>query len=103
MRDKTGELGKSLKRDNVKKMREIRMKRKEEQKFTLPPVLKRNESAKIFLEEYESEFKPGGMQGPVVVGGNHHLLSKDEVAVLSRGPNFTIRRILYTQKASHLA
>ena len=38
------------------------------------------------------------MLGPVVVGGNHHLLSKYEVAVLSRGPNFTIRRILYRKR-----
>ena len=42
----------TVKKDDVKKMREISMKRKEEQKFTLPPVLKRNESAKISLEEY---------------------------------------------------
>ena len=37
--------------------------------FTMPPVLKRYEYAKVFLEEYVNEFKPGDMMGPVVVGG----------------------------------
>ena len=96
MRDKAGLLRQSPKRDNIKK----KMKRKEEKKFTLPPVLKRYENAKVFLEEFVKEFKPGDMMGPVVVGGNHHLLSKDEVAVLSRGPKFTIRRILSFERFS---
>ena len=60
--------------------------------------MKRYENAKVFLEEFVKEFKPGDMLGPVVVGGNHHLLSKDEVAVLSRGPKLTIRRILSRER-----
>ena len=37
---------------------------------------------------------PGAVKGPVVVGGDVNLLSKEEVAILIRGPKYTIRRIL---------
>ena len=36
--------------------------------------------------------------GPVIVGGNKSLLSKEEVAVLAKGPNITIRRILSRER-----
>ena len=98
VRDKAGTLRQSLKRDNIHKIREIKLKRTELRVFTLPPVLKRYKSAKVFLDEYVGEFKPGEMMGPVIVGGNIHLLSKEEVAVLSRGPKFTIRRILSRER-----
>ena len=38
------------------------------------------------------------MKGPVVAGVNINLLNKDEVAVLARGPGFTIRRVLNRER-----
>jgi hypothetical protein len=83
---------KKIKDANRKKVREIRIERKKETRFKLPELLKRYEDAKVF-SEYEP-FRPGDVRGPVIVGDNISLLSRDEVAVLSRGPKFTVRRIL---------
>ena len=38
------------------------------------------------------------MKGPVVVGANTNLLSLAEVAILTRGPKFTVRRILCKER-----
>ena len=98
VRDKAGGLRQALKKHHLQRIRDIRIKRKEEKRFELPQELRRYKSAKIFLDEHEGEFKPGDMLGPVIVGGNNYLLNKDEVAVLSRGPKFTIRRILSKER-----
>ena len=46
----------------------------------------------------KKNYVPGDVKGPVVVGGNTSLLNKDEVAVLTRGPKFTIRRALNRER-----
>ena len=83
-----------LKKTHSKKFRDIRLKRSEEKRFTLPEGLERYCDAKIF----SGEFVTGEVMGPVIVGGNKSLLSKEEVAVLARGPKFTIRRILSRER-----
>ena len=46
VRDKAGSLRQSLKKHNLDKLRDIKMKRKEEQRFKLPPGLKGYDSEK---------------------------------------------------------
>ena len=81
-----------IKLDNKNKVREIRIERKKESRYKVPELLKRYEHAKVFSEE--QPFRPGEVRGPVIVGENINLLSRDEVAILTRGPKFTVRRIL---------
>ena len=83
-----------LRRENMKKVRKIRINRKEIKEFKLPPNLARYSEAEIFKEESRCQFVPGEVKGPVIVGGDPRLLSPNEVAVLTRGPKFTVRRVL---------
>ena len=98
VRDKAVEDRIMLKKRNVKKLRELRMEWKKEVKFILPQELKRYADAKVFKEEHDGDFVPGEVKGPVVVGGNISLLNQDEIAVLTRGPSFTIRRVLSRER-----
>ena len=98
VRDRVGKERADVKRLHEKKFREIRMKRTAETKFTLPEGLERYQNAKIFSDDHSGKFVPDKILGPVVVGGNLSLLSKEEVAVLARGPKFTIRRILSRER-----
>ena len=97
-RDNVNNLRKELKLKNENKVRHIRMRRKQESKFKLPPELERYKYAGIFTEGAEEHFKPGQILGPVVVGGNSSLLSKMEAMVLTKGPKFTISRVLSKEK-----
>ena len=63
-------------------------------KLNLPKELQRYKKAEIFQQRAKITFKPGQAIGPVVVGLEEDLLSKEEVAVLVRGPKFCVRRIL---------
>ena len=83
-----------LKRQHKHKTRMIKINRKEEKKYHLPVILKRYEKAEVFNDELKEKFVPGAVKGPVIVGGDENLLSKEEVAILIRGPKYTIRRIL---------
>ena len=94
VREKTTRLRKNLKTDNKKKSRMIRMSWKEEKRFEVPDLLTRYKDAKIFSEGGEEAFKPGDVKGPVIVGEDPNLLNTGEVAILTRGPKFTVRRIL---------
>ena len=98
MRDKVVNERDMLKKTHSRKFREIRLKRSEQKQFTLPDGLERYKNAKIFSDEHAGEFVTGEVLGPVIVGGNTTLLSGDEVAALSRGPKFTIRRILSRER-----
>ena len=62
----------------------------------IPPNLEKYKDAKIFKDD--EMFKPGMVKGPVTVGDNPDLLSKEEVAILTRGPKFTIRRVMDREK-----
>jgi hypothetical protein len=97
-RDKVNTIRKETKIKNENKVRHIRMRRKQEEKFKLPPELERYKEAKIFSEQAEELFQPGQILGPVIVGGNTTLLSKEEAMVLAKGPKFTIRRVLSKEK-----
>ena len=97
-RDKVNTMRKDLRTKNEAKVRHIRMRRKQEVKFKLPPELVRYKDAKIFSNEAEELFKPGQILGPVIVGGNTTLLSVEEAMVLAKGPKFTIRRVLSKEK-----
>ena len=66
-----------LKKTHSKKFRDIRLKRSEEKRFTLPEGLERYCDAKIFSDEHAGEFITGEVMGPVIVGGNASLLSKE--------------------------
>ena len=68
------------------------------EKFKLPPELKRYKKVAVFGKEAEDIFKPGEVLGPVVVGEETDILSKDEVEVLKKGPKFCIRRVLSKEK-----
>ena len=94
VREKATRLRRNLKTENSKKIRMIRMSWKEEKKFELPDLLARYRESKVFRDEAEAGFKPGEVLGPVIVGEDTSLLSRGEVAILTRGPKFTIRRIL---------
>ena len=94
VRDRASRLRKKLKKDNIRKRRMIRMSWKEEKKFELPKILSRYKEAKVFSEVGTEYFKPGEIKGPVIVGENNKLLSTDEVAILTRGPKFAVRRVL---------
>ena len=98
VRERMARLRDRLKRENKKKVREIRMARKKELKYKLPAMLERYAKARIFDDDLAKEFKPGQELGPVIVGGNTSLLSPDEIAVLCRGPKFTIRRVLSKER-----
>ena len=74
------------------------MERRKEAAYRLPDELKRYSSARVFNDSLAKEFKPGDVLGPVIVGENNSLLSKDEVAILARGPKFTIRRVLSKER-----
>ena len=97
-RDNVSKHRKELKLKNENKVRHIRMRRRQESKFKLPPELERYKDATIFTDEAEELFKPGQVLGPVVVGGNTSLLSKEEAMVLTNGPKFTIHRVLSKEK-----
>ena len=60
----------------------------------MPEIVMRYKDAKIFSEVEVKEFVPGDAIGPVVVGEDTTLLSKDEITILIRGPKFTVRRVL---------
>ena len=60
--------------------------------FKLQHNLSRYSSAKIFTSD--SELPPEELRGPVLVGDEEITLSFGEKAVLTRGPKFTVRRIL---------
>ena len=76
---------------NKNKVRAIRIKRKREVRALLPAIIRRYAGCKIFKEDGEG-FVPGEVKGPVLVGEDPTLLSKEEVAVLMRGPKFTVRQ-----------
>ena len=94
VRQKATRLRKKLKKDNQRKIRLIRMSWKEVKRFELPEILARYKDAKLFNEVEAEEFRPGQVKGPVIVGEDTSLLKADEVAVLTRGPKFTVRRVL---------
>ena len=82
-----------LERKNKEKSKNLRSKIKREE-FELPASLSRYREAKIFTEEGDS-MEPEPLKGPVIVGDPRELLlSADEKAILTRGPKFTIRRVL---------
>ena len=94
VRGKATRLRNKLKKGNKRKTRMIRMSWKEEKRFELPKMLARYKDAKVFSEVEAEEFKPGEIRGPVIVGEDTTLLNADEVAILTRGPKFTVRRVL---------
>ena len=94
VRGKATRLRNKLKKGNKRKTRMIRMSWKEEKRFELPKMLARYKDAKVFSEVEAEEFKPGEIRGPVIVGEDTTLLDADEVAILTRGPKFTVRRVL---------
>ena len=94
VREKANRLRKKLKKGNTRKSRIFRMSWKEEKRFELPEILTRYKDAKVFCEEGSDVFKPGEVRGPVIVGKDTNLLKADEVAVLTRGRKFTVRRVL---------
>ena len=100
LREEVGRDRELVRRDHSNQLREIRMmkNRNKKNKFKLPPELKRYRQAAIFGKEAEDIFKPGEILGPVVVGKETKILSKDEVEVLKRGPKFCIRRVLSKEK-----
>ena len=100
LRDEVGREREMVKKDHIKQLREIMMSKKKikKDKFKLPPELKRYRQAALFGKEAEDIFKPGEVLGPVVVGKEAKILSKDEVEVLKKGPKFCIRRVLSKEK-----
>ena len=78
VRDK---VAKERKMRNKKKVRAIKIKRKQEVKALLPIIIQRYTNARIFKED-GGGFMPGEVKGPVIVGEDATLLSKEEVAIL---------------------
>ena len=97
MREMVARERKKLRSKNKNKVRAIRMKRKQIIREVLPHIIRRYVEARIFKED-GGGFKPGEVKGPVIVGEDSKLLSKDEVAVLMRGPKFTVRRALSKER-----
>ena len=93
VRDKVARERRLTRKRNKNKVRAIRIKRKREVRALLPAIIRRYAGCKIFKEDGEG-FVPGEVKGPVLVGEDPTLLSKEEVAVLMRGPKFTVRRVL---------
>ena len=79
-------------------MKRIRQERKKDKPFDLPDLLVRYAGAKVFKNEYINNFVQGEVKGPVVAGANTNLLSLAEIAILTRGPKFTVRRILCKER-----
>ena len=69
----------NLKKENMKKTKMIRLSWKEEKRFEPPEILARYKDAKVFREDADYIFKPGEVLGPVIVGEDACLLSKDDV------------------------
>ena len=89
MRDEANALRRTLRGENKINIRGIVIeRRKEANSFKVPEVIKRYANAKIFDDDLAKEFKPGEILGPVIVGENASLLSKNEVSILARGPEF---------------
>ena len=86
-----------LRKRNKNKVRAIRMKRKKETVALLPKLIARYEECRIFRQD-GGEFVTGEVRGPVIVGEDNTLLSNNEVAVLVRGPKFTVRRVLCKER-----
>jgi hypothetical protein len=97
MREMVARERRKLKMKNKNKVRAIRMKRKQVVREVLPHIIRRYKEARIFKED-GGGFKPGEVKGPVIVGENSELLSREEVAVLIRGPKFTVRRALSKER-----
>jgi hypothetical protein len=93
MRKRILKLRKTLRKKYMNKIKNLKAKRK-----PVIPLLKnltRYKDAKIFKD---SVFEPGMVKGPVVVGEDPSLLSWQVVAILTRGPKLTIRRVLDREK-----
>ena len=87
-----------IRKDHKNQVRAIRIATKKEDKMRLPEELRKYQNVKIFSKDAMTKFKAGATIGPVVVGLDEDLLSKDEVTVLCRGPKFCVRRILSEER-----
>lgn len=82
---------KVVKKKNNDKVRCLKNKVKRET-FKLPAHLERYQEVNIFGKEVN--LIPEELKGPVIVGRSEIKLSPGEKKILTRGPKFTIRRIL---------
>ena len=89
VRNKVATERRLLNKRNKKKVRAIRIRRKKQVRVLLPAIIRRYASCTIFKED-GGGFVPGEVKGPVIVGEDPTLLSKEKVAVLLRGPKFTV-------------
>ena len=96
IREKVTKERMALAKKNLRKIRAIKMSRKKDLKAQLPKILERYANCRIFQEA--GDFLAGEVLGPVIVGENVQLLSPEEIAVLMRGPKFTIRRVLSKER-----
>ena len=83
-------------RDKLRKKHETKVKQlvgqRKKEEFKLPKNLSRYQTANIFTSD--AELIPEDPKGPVIVGEREIILSAGEKAVLTRGPKFTVRRIM---------
>ena len=84
-------LREKLKKKYKEKVKTLKGRKKKED-FKLPENLDRYSEARIFRSD--EELVPEEPKGPVTVGNRAITLSGGEKSVLTRGPKYTLRRIL---------